>query len=95
MCTFSPDRGYSCPGFPDRPRVFPGTGDRFWSQHVAGGATGHLGAARRLYVTLCRRVYPRLPAWLRTETVALTWKDLRLPALLAVICVILGILIIT
>jgi len=48
-----------------------------------------------LYVTLWRRVYPRLPAWLRTETVALTWKDLRLPAVLAVICVILGILIIT
>jgi len=34
-------------------------------------------------------------AWLRTETVALTWKDLRLPVLLAASSVILGILIIT
>ena len=48
-----------------------------------------------LYVTLFRWVYPRLPAWLRTETVALTWKDLRLPALLALVSVILGLLIIT
>jgi hypothetical protein len=48
-----------------------------------------------LYVTLWRRVYPRLPSWLRTETVTLTWKDLRLPAMLAVICVILGILFIS
>ena len=47
-----------------------------------------------LYVTLWRRVYPRLPAWLRTETVALNWKDLRLPALLAAISVILGLIII-
>jgi hypothetical protein len=47
------------------------------------------------YVTLYRWLYPRLPAWLRTETVQLAWKDLRLPALLAVISVILGILIIT
>lgn len=47
------------------------------------------------YVTLWRRAYPRLPAWLRTETGALNWKDLRLPALLAAVSVILGILIIT
>ncbi len=48
-----------------------------------------------LYVTLWRRIYPKLPAWLRTETVALTWKDLRLPALLAAASVILGLIIIT
>jgi hypothetical protein len=48
-----------------------------------------------LYVTLFRWVYPRLPAWLRTETVTLTWKDLRLPALLAAVSVILGLIIIT
>ena len=48
-----------------------------------------------LYVTLFRWIQPRLPAWLRTETVALTWKDLRLPAVLAVISVILGLIIIT
>jgi len=48
-----------------------------------------------LYVTLFRWIQPRLPAWLRTETVALTWKDLRFPAVLAVISVILGLIIIT
>jgi hypothetical protein len=47
-----------------------------------------------LYVTLFRKIYPRLPAWLQTETVSLTWKDLRLPALLAVISVILGLIVI-
>jgi len=48
-----------------------------------------------LYVTLFRKIYPRLPVWLRTETARLTWKDLRIPSVLAVISVILGILIIT
>ena len=48
-----------------------------------------------IYVTLWRWAYPRLPAWLRTEKVELTWKDLRVPALLAVVSVILGLLIIT
>jgi hypothetical protein len=47
-----------------------------------------------LYITLYRKVAPRLPAWLRTETVALTWRDLRLPALLAAVSVILGLIII-
>jgi hypothetical protein len=46
------------------------------------------------YVTLYRWVYPKLPAWLRTETVALTWKDLRIPAVLAAVSVILGLIII-
>jgi len=40
-------------------------------------------------------VYPKLPAWLRTEAIHLTWKDLRLPALLAAVSVILGLIIIT
>jgi len=47
------------------------------------------------YVTFYRWAYPWLPAWLRTETVNLTWKDLRVPALLAIISVILGLIIIT
>jgi hypothetical protein len=47
------------------------------------------------YVTLYRWLYPKLPAWLRTETVRLAWKDLRIPALLAVISVILGLIVIT
>ena len=48
-----------------------------------------------LYLTLYRWISPRLPSWLRSETVALTWKDLRIPALLAVLSVLLGLLIIT
>lgn len=48
-----------------------------------------------IYLTLYRRIYPRLPAWLYTETVVLTWKDLRVPAFLAVISVILGLILIT
>ena len=48
-----------------------------------------------LYLTLYRKIAVRLPAWLRTETARLTWKDLRIPALLAAVSVILGILIIT
>jgi hypothetical protein len=48
-----------------------------------------------IYVTLYRWVYPRLPAWLRTETVRLDWKDMRLPALLAAISVVLGLILIT
>src|SRR5512136_133305 len=35
-----------------------------------------------LYVSLFRKISPRLPAWLRNETVKLTWKDLRLPGIL-------------
>jgi hypothetical protein len=48
-----------------------------------------------IYVTLYRWVYPRLPAWLRTETVHLAWKDLCLPALLAALSVVIGLIIIT
>ena len=47
-----------------------------------------------LYLTLYRKIAIRLPAWLRTETVALTWKDLRLPALLAAVSVVIGLIII-
>jgi hypothetical protein len=47
------------------------------------------------YVTLYRWIYPGLPAWLRTEFVSLTWKDLRFPAVLAAICLIVGVMIIT
>lgn len=48
-----------------------------------------------IYVTLYRYMVPRLPAWLRTETVQLTWKDLRLPAVLAAVSVVSGLIIIT
>lgn len=46
------------------------------------------------YLTLFRKIQPKLPAWLHTETVALTWKHLCLPATLAVISLILGLIII-
>ena len=48
-----------------------------------------------IYVTLFRKINPRLPVWLQTETASLTWKDLRIPAVIAVICVIVGLIIIT
>jgi hypothetical protein len=48
-----------------------------------------------IYVTLYRRVYPKLPAWLRTEKVNLTWKDLRMPALLAGLSIVIGLIVIT
>ena len=48
-----------------------------------------------IYVTLYRWMVPRLPAWLRTETVQLAWKDLRLPAVLAAVSVVIGLIIIT
>jgi hypothetical protein len=60
---------------------------------ILAGIMGVLIAA--IYVGLYRWVYPRLPALLRTETVQLAWKDLRLSALLATISVILGLIIIT
>jgi hypothetical protein len=48
-----------------------------------------------IYVSLYRWIYRKLPAGLRTETVNLTLKDLRLPAVLAVISMTLGLIIIT
>jgi magnesium-transporting ATPase (P-type) len=47
-----------------------------------------------LYVSLYRWISPKLPAWLRTEPATLAWKDLRLPAVLAVISVVVGLIII-
>jgi hypothetical protein len=47
-----------------------------------------------LYVTLFRSLYPRLPAWLRTGTVNLTWKDLRLPGILWAVSVVIGLIIV-
>ena len=47
-----------------------------------------------LYVTLFRKISPRLPAWLRSETVDLTWKDLRLPGILWAVSVGIGLIIV-
>ena len=41
------------------------------------------------------KVYPRFPAALRTRPVAISWKDLRLPGVMAIISIVLGLLIIT
>ena len=47
------------------------------------------------YLTLFRKFQPKLPTWLRTELVNLTWKDVRIPAVLAAISITLGTIIIT
>ena len=47
-----------------------------------------------IYLTLYRLIYSRIPSWLKSEIVLLTWKDLRLPALSAAACVILGLILI-
>ena len=63
------------------------------SNLITAGIMGVLISA--IYVGLYRWVYPKLPAWLRTETVNLTWKKLRLPGILWVISVVVGLIIIT
>jgi hypothetical protein len=47
-----------------------------------------------IYLTLYRLIYPWIPSWLRSETVLLTWKDLRIPGLSAAACVIAGLILI-
>jgi hypothetical protein len=48
-----------------------------------------------IYVSFYRGIYRKLPATLRTETVLVTWRDLRLPAVLAIVSVMLGLVLIT
>jgi hypothetical protein len=43
-----------------------------------------------LYVSLYRAVYKKLPASLRTETVQLTWRDLRWPVIGAAVSIVIG-----
>ncbi len=52
--------------------------------------TGALASV--LYLTFYRWVYRIVPASLQTAKVALTWKDLRIPALLFLVSVTLGII---
>lgn len=61
-------------------------------QPVAMTAVGLITAG--LYVTLYRAVYKKLPAGWRTETRVLTWRDLRGPAILAAISIVIGLVII-
>jgi hypothetical protein len=63
------------------------------STPIMAGIMGVLIAA--IYVGLYRWIYPKLPAWLRSETVNLTWKDLRLPGILWAVSVVVGLIIIT
>jgi hypothetical protein len=46
------------------------------------------------YVTLYRAIRNKLPAFLRTETRPLAWRDLRVTAALAVVSILLGLIII-
>ena len=48
-----------------------------------------------IYLALFRKINPNLPFWLQTKAVQLEWKDLRLPAALAVISIMVGLFIIT
>jgi len=72
----------------------------FLGQEIMAGANSFLMAAvtgvilALLYITLYRKLQPRLPAWLRTEKVEPTWKDLRLPALLASASLVIGLIIV-
>jgi len=47
-----------------------------------------------LYVTLYRAIRKKLPAFLRTECRPLEWRDLRVPAILAVLSIAAGLVII-
>jgi hypothetical protein len=47
-----------------------------------------------LYVTLFRAFHPRLPAWLRSETVSLNWKDLRIPGIVWAASLAIGLIIV-
>ncbi len=48
-----------------------------------------------IYVSLFRWIYPSLPAWIRTVTVQLTWRGLRLPAFLSACCVVIGLAVVS
>ena len=72
----------------------------FLGKEILAGANTFLFAALLgvvlavLYMTLYRKIQPRLPAWLRTENLQPTWKDLRIPGLLAVFSIIVGLIVI-
>jgi hypothetical protein len=72
----------------------------FLGQEIMAGANTFLLATAigvilaLLYVTLYRKLQPRLPAWLRSEKAELTWKDLRLPALLATASLVIGLIVV-
>ncbi len=47
-----------------------------------------------LYVTLYRWLQPRLPAWLRTEPVALTWRGLAMPGMMGAASLVIGMVVV-
>lgn len=47
-----------------------------------------------VYFTLVRLIYPKLPAGWRIEKVNLTWRDLRIPAVVWAVSVVVGIIVI-
>jgi hypothetical protein len=72
----------------------------FLGQEIMAGANSFLLSAvtgvilALLYITLYRKLQPRLPAWLQTKKVEPTWKDLRLPALLATASLVIGLIVV-
>jgi hypothetical protein len=47
-----------------------------------------------LYVTLFRKLRPRMPAWLRTGAINLSWKDLRLPGIWWAVSMVIGLIVV-
>ena len=72
----------------------------FVGPEIMGSATSILpmtliGAALGfIYVTFFRWIFPKLPAWLRTQTAELAWSDLRVPALLAALSIVIRLIVI-
>jgi len=63
-----------------------------YSYLILGAIVGTLLAV--IYATLYRRIYQKLPGGLRMGTRRLTWKDLRIPGIVSLICVIVGLMIV-
>ena len=62
-----------------------------WSAGVNWqGFLSHTVGLAVIYLTLFRLIYSRLPSWLKSETVQISWNDLRIPALSAAACIFVG-----
>jgi len=62
-----------------------------WSAEVDWqGFLSHQVGLAVIYLTLFRLIYSRLPSWLKSETVKISWNDLRIPALSAAACIFVG-----
>jgi len=68
-------------------KIVPGLAATVTSAPARSSASPH---ARRS----ASRLYPRLPAWLRSETVDVAWKDLVLPGILWAASVAVGLVVV-